>query len=196
MPPDEVAEDVPLRNTPERRVIPCKRGHDLSLSYRADNRWQCRACRRGYVKEWAAENPDKRKASQVRQNAKRRARRLAAASTPAEKALRRLAAGSATDSVTGCREWSGRLERGYGRIGHQRRTHYAHRLAWTILRGAIPDGMVIDHICHNRKCIQPAHLRVTTPEGNGANKSQAPAGRLAALWERLTGIEGTHLVRG
>lgn len=242
--PDEVAEDVPLRNTPERRVIPCKRGHDLSLShwreywrcrgcerewstaadarakldpkpapsevrkvpckhghaadlsYWAGSRWRCRGCQRAGAKRWRDDNPDKAKANQVRQDAKRKERREAARMPEDEKVLRRMARQSVANLETGCREWTGKLERGYGRTRYHGRGHYAHRVARMLLRGPIPSGQVVDHLCHNRKCIEPTHLRLTSPEGNGANKPQAPAGRLAALWERLAGIEGTHLVRG
>lgn len=35
-----------------------------------------------------------------------------------------------------------------------------HRLIWEMTYGSIPNGMTIDHICKNRKCINPDHLRL------------------------------------
>jgi hypothetical protein len=43
----------------------------------------------------------------------------------------------------------------------------AHRFAWILANGKdIPDGLVVDHICKNTVCVNPAHLRVVTQEDN------------------------------
>lgn len=71
----------------------------------------------------------------------------------------------------GCREWTARIDRwGYGLTkvhtdGVYRQTG-AHRAAWLALRGAIPEGLVIDHTCRNRACVNIAHLRLVTPATN------------------------------
>lgn len=39
------------------------------------------------------------------------------------------------------------------------RVYLAHRASWTRSNGQIPDGLVIDHTCFNRPCVNPAHLR-------------------------------------
>jgi hypothetical protein len=51
----------------------------------------------------------------------------------------------------GCWEWLGaRMANGYGRfLGDSRRVVLAHRFAYTMLVGEIPDGMVLDHLCRN-----------------------------------------------
>ena len=42
----------------------------------------------------------------------------------------------------------------------------AHRLAWILANGPIPDGLVIAHACDNKPCCNPAHLFLTTSKGN------------------------------
>jgi hypothetical protein len=42
----------------------------------------------------------------------------------------------------------------------------AHRFAYELLVGPIPEGLVIDHLCRNRRCVNPAHLEPVTAEEN------------------------------
>ena len=42
----------------------------------------------------------------------------------------------------------------------------AHRAAWMLANGPVPKGMVLDHICRNRACINVDHLRVVTQQEN------------------------------
>ena len=55
---------------------------------------------------------------------------------------------------------------GYGRIGVDLKTVYAHRYAYERTIGQIPSGMVIDHLCRNRACCNPSHLEVVTQQMN------------------------------
>lgn len=81
---------------------------------------------------------------------------------------------------SGCWEWTGRpAHNGYGRIGWQGRYIAAHRVMWQLLRGPIPDGLELDHLCHNRdkscpggrtcrhrRCVNPDHLEPVTHREN------------------------------
>ncbi len=43
-------------------------------------------------------------------------------------------------------------------------------MAWELTNGPIPIGLQIDHSCHNRLCVNPAHLRLCTPGQNNMNR--------------------------
>ena len=54
----------------------------------------------------------------------------------------------------------------YDRTTKTQRLWKAHRLTYTLLVNVIPEGMWIDHLCLNRRCVNPAHLEVVTPGEN------------------------------
>jgi hypothetical protein len=87
--------------------------------------------------------------------------------------IARLARDVVTDPETGCVVWQGSLDaNGYGRIvvmcpeARRKVTWRAHRLAYEIAHGPIPQGLVIDHLCRNRRCCNAAHLEVVTSREN------------------------------
>jgi hypothetical protein len=58
---------------------------------------------------------------------------------------------------------------GYGVLGRGGRGAglvYAHRFSYQIHRGAIPDGLELDHLCRNRGCVNPYHLEPVTRSEN------------------------------
>lgn len=69
-----------------------------------------------------------------------------------------------------CLVWTGALRpNGYGVIWDGHRVARVHRWAYQQFVGPIPDGADIDHICGNRACCEPAHLRPTTRKQNMEN---------------------------
>lgn len=70
-----------------------------------------------------------------------------------------------------CWEWTGRINGRYGlwKItppGQKQKRLLAHRVAYVFEHGLIPEGLVIDHLCRNRLCVNPAHLEVVTQREN------------------------------
>lgn len=69
-----------------------------------------------------------------------------------------------------CWDWLGTINsNGYGRlyfIGTPVRSTNAHRFSHEHFKGPIPQGLVIDHLCRNRRCVNPAHLEAVTDKEN------------------------------
>lgn len=88
-----------------------------------------------------------------------------------------------------CWPWTGALSsQKYGHIKYDGRIQEAHRVVYSLLVGVIPDGMVLDHTCHDpatcigrgngcphRRCVNPNHLSLTTQERNVLRGGSPPA---------------------
>lgn len=69
-----------------------------------------------------------------------------------------------------CLLWSAsQNHQGYGKFWWQGKTITAHRFAYIQLVGPVPDGLQLDHTCHQRRCVNPEHLHCVTPKENIAN---------------------------
>lgn len=66
-----------------------------------------------------------------------------------------------------CWEWLGSINvNGYGIFSIGYGQEYAHRVSIHLTRGVIPKHLQVDHICRNRKCVNPSHLELVTSGEN------------------------------
>lgn len=70
----------------------------------------------------------------------------------------------------GCHIWKGNVlsSSGYGRMGVNGKYIRAHRLSYMLYKGDISEGKIIMHLCNNKLCVNPEHLK----EGTCAENTQ------------------------
>lgn len=82
-----------------------------------------------------------------------------------------------TKRVGECLIWQGYCQpSGYGQTGHNGEVEQVHRVAWWEAgKGDIPEGLMLDHICHNKSCCEVTHLRIVTRKQNAENIAKLPS---------------------
>lgn len=85
-------------------------------------------------------------------------------------------------STDDCWLWAGRIrydddpQRDYGVIDAYGRSLRAHRAVYEALIGEVPEGLVLDHLCQIKRCINPEHLEPVT-QGENIRRSDIARGR-------------------
>ena len=95
------------------------------------------------------------------------------------------------ESSDGCWEWAAEVgNSGYGRfwVGGSRKS-LAHRWAYEYYVSPIPEGLVIDHLCRNKVCVNPEHLEPVTTSVN-VLRGDGPAIKASTRWKK------THCPKG
>lgn len=83
----------------------------------------------------------------------------------------------AVGEVSECWEWLASKSLGYGRFSIHGKMWQAHRVAWTLTFGPIPEGLHVCHHCDNKGCCNPYHLFLGTDLDN--IQDSARKGRMA-----------------
>ena len=102
-----------------------------------------------------------------------------------ETAVERVFRKALPEPNSGCWLWDGVLSDGYGATEVRGRQVKAHRFAYEALVGPVPQGLVLDHKCRTRCCVNPEHL---DPVAQGENARRGETGQHLA--------KRTHCPRG
>ncbi|NWA62995.1 HNH endonuclease [Pantoea sp. B9002] len=108
----------------------------------------------------------------------------------------RLLSKVAKNPNSGCWEFTGSLyKNGYGQIWNGARAEQAHRVAYRFYVAEIPADKEIDHLCKNRRCVNPKHLDIVTHQENIA-RSNTVMGENARKTHCMRGhpLEGENLI--
>jgi HNH endonuclease len=93
----------------------------------------------------------------------------------------------------GCWIWKGHIDHGgYGTFrvrSGPRGMEKAHRFSWMNIHGPIEQGLTVDHLCRNRRCVNPAHMEIVT---RGENTLRGVSG--SAQNARKTHCKRGHLL--
>lgn len=93
-----------------------------------------------------------------------------------------------------CLEWKSGAKKRYGSLRVMGRRVYAHRWAWELANGPIPEGMVVCHHCDNPPCVNLAHLFIGTVADNIRDRDAKGRGRSGPRTRSTRCRRGLHLM--
>lgn len=150
-----------------------------SLPHTTDGlNWRCKSCQSAYLYQYKLKKTLDKCHPDV----------LSTLSSAPIERLRRFAP-KVHVSESGCWQWTGNThpKNGYARVWFDRRDdRLAHRVSYEWANGQIPEALVLDHLCRNRSCVNPAHLQ---PVSNVENVMRGES-----VW--ALNAKKTHCLRG
>lgn len=82
---------------------------------------------------------------------------------------------------TGCWEWTGyHGGAGYAKMKINGKTFVASRVSYMLFKGDIPEGLVVDHLCRIRHCVNPDHLEAISNYENTIIRGVSPLAKNAS----------------
>lgn len=98
-----------------------------------------------------------------------------------------------TSNSEDCWEWEAfKNPNGYGMFGIGDKVMLSHRVSYFIFKGSLEDSLVVDHMCRNRACVNPKHLRLVSPKINATENSDSLAYHYGKRTHRKNGHEFTE----
>lgn len=73
-----------------------------------------------------------------------------------------------------CWEWQAFRAFGYGRLRYSGKIHRAHRVIYQMFVECLPSNLHCDHLCRNRKCVNPSHLEPVVQKENNFRSPISP----------------------
>lgn len=166
---------MPESNAPEGEKVCTRCGTVKPFSqFAADRRHadglqsQCRQCTRERRQAWKARDPERYRAlrrAEGKRNYKPKPRPSARQRFWA-KVNKEGAVQGYAPHLGACWMWTGADKAGYGAFNDGKRITPAHRFAYELLVGPIPEGLQLDHLCRVPGCVNPAHLEPVTQAEN------------------------------
>lgn len=98
---------------------------------------------------------------------------------------------SRVERTVTCWNWKGGTGSGYGVVYVEGGSRMAHRISYELLIGPISPGLHLDHLCRNRRCVNPDHLEAVSRKTNILRGVGTPA-----VNSRKTHCKYGHLLAG
>jgi hypothetical protein len=103
---------------------------------------------------------------------------------------------SKVDKSGDCWVWRGAMRAGYGCIKIDHHVVSAHRVAYEIAHGEIPNGWLVLHKCDNRPCVNPGHLFLGTHHDNMQDEMEKGRHPSKLTSQEIQGIRNRHAQGG